>query len=460
MEPETLPLAPPDKVLATLNPDGTRRWLAPRLAKGRYWQRRRLLGYFLMVLFNALPWIPIGGKPAMLLDVMRREFTFFGVTFQPTETVLVVSLFLTIFISIFLLTAIFGRVWCGWGCPQTIYLEFLYRPLERLIEGKYYTKGRDAVPKGRKLLVMAAFFLVSLHLSHTFLAYFVGPHTVIEWSLGSPMEHKAGFAIVWLVTGMMVVDFASFREQMCTLACPYGRLQSALVDPDSIVIGYDETRGEPRGKGKRGTEKTKDLGACVDCKLCVAVCPTGIDIRDGLQMECVQCAECIDACDSVMDRMGMDRGLVRYASQTEFDGGRRSVLRTRTVLYSVGLVAALVAFLSFLGTRRDTLVDLLRASNQPFVEVEDGRISNLVRMRIENRAEVPRTYSITTATEGVETTPAVLTVDVEAAGQTQKAFQVVADADRFVEGRLTLELVVTDGEDFEQVLARTLLGPR
>lgn len=460
MEPETLPLAPPDQVLATLNPDGTRRWLAPRLAKGRFWQRRRILGYFLMVLFNVLPWIQLGGKPAMRLDMVHREFTFFGVAFQPTETVLVVALFLTAFLAIFLLTALFGRVWCGWGCPQTVYLEFLYRPLERLIEGKAYSKGPGAVSKGRKLIKLVVFFLVSLHLSHTFLAYFVGPQTVLEWSFGSPTDHIAGFTIVWFVTILMVIDFASFREQMCTLACPYGRLQSALVDPHSIVIGYDETRGEPRGKGKRGTEKTASLGDCVDCKLCVAVCPTGIDIRDGLQMECVNCAECIDACDSVMDRLGFERGLVRYASEIELAGGKRKVLRVRTAIYSVGLVVAFSAFVFFLGNRKDTLISVLRIRNVPFMTLGDGRISNPVKLRIENRAAEARTYSVVPSQEGYLTMPETLSVDVEPGGTKEVIFNVLADVSIFIGGKAPLELVVSDGADFEATVERTLLGPR
>ncbi|MDF1798626.1 MAG: cytochrome c oxidase accessory protein CcoG [Planctomycetota bacterium] len=460
METETLPLTPPDQVLSTLNPDGTRRWLAPRLSKGRFWRRRRVLGYFLMVLFNVLPWIQIGGKPAMRLDVLQREFTFFGVAFQPTETVLVVALFLTAFLGIFLLTALFGRVWCGWACPQTVYLEFLYRPLERLIEGKAYSKGPDAVSKGRKLLKLLVFFLVSLHLSHTFLAYFVGPHTVLEWSLGSPTEHPGGFAMVWFVTLLMLIDFASFREQMCTLACPYGRLQSALVDPNSIVIGYDTTRGEPRGKGKRGTEKTAALGDCIDCKLCVAVCPTGIDIRDGLQMECVNCAECIDACDSVMDRIGLDRGLVRYASENELAGGERKVVRVRTVLYSVGLVVAFVTLLFFLGSRKDTLVSVLRIRNVPFMTLADGRISNPVKLRIENRAPEARTYSVTPTQAGYLTMPESLSIEVGPGGTEELIFNVLVDASVFVGGQAPLELVVGDGAGFQTSLERTLLGPR
>jgi cytochrome c oxidase accessory protein FixG len=460
MEHEELPLASPEHVLATLNPDGTRRWLAPRLAKGRFWQRRRIVAYLLIAVFNLLPWIPIGGKPAMFLDIVHRQFTFFGVTFQPTETVLVTTLFLSIFVSVFLATALFGRVWCGWGCPQTVYLEFLYRPLERLAEGKWHSKGRAAIPPGRKLLKYALFLIVSVHLAHTFLAYFVGAKTVMQWSVHNPASHPMGFAIVWGVVGMMMFDFASFREQLCTLACPYGRLQSALLDPNSIVIGYDAKRGEPRGKGKRGTEKTENLGDCIECKLCVAVCPTGIDIRDGLQMECVNCAECIDACDSVMDRIGAPRGLIRYASENELVGLPKKRVRVRTVLYSVVLTALLVAFVSLLGTRKDTLVNVLRINGVPYTHMADGRISDLVKLRIENRREDDRTYTVTLTDSRLETNPSEVTAEVSGLGTKEVTFSVLAPASIFADGRADLEIMILDDEGLETHVERTLLGPR
>jgi len=460
MEHEELPLTSPEHVLATLNPDGTRRWLAPRLAKGHFWKRRRILAYFLILLFNVLPWIQLAGKPAMFLDIVHRQFTFFGVTFQPTETVLVTTLFLSIFVSVFLATALFGRVWCGWACPQTVYLEFLYRPIERLAEGKWHSKGRDAIPPLRKFLKYALFLVVSVHLSHTFLAYFVGAKTVMQWSIHNPGDHFAGFVVVWGVALAMMFDFAVFREQMCTLACPYGRLQSALLDPNSIVIGYDAKRGEPRGKGKRGIEKTAALGDCVECKLCVAVCPTGIDIRDGLQMECVNCAECIDACDSVMERIGAPKGLIRYASENELAGKPRKRVRVRTVLYSVILTALLVAFVSLLSTRKDTLVDVLRIRNVPYMVLGDGSISNPVKLRIENRKEADRTYTIRMIDERFSTNPKVITKEVDSLGKAEVTFTVMAPQSVFSEGRTALEMIITDGAGLETHVERILLGPR
>ena len=460
LESEELPLAPPEHVLATLNPDGTRRWLAPRLAKGRFWQRRRVLAYGLIALFNLIPWIKIGGKPAVLLDVMHRHFTLFGLTFQPTETVLVTTLFLVIFISIFLATALFGRVWCGWGCPQTVYLEFLYRPLERLAEGKWHSKGRDAIPFGRKLLKYSLFLVVSVHLSHTFLAYFVGGTEVLHWSTISPTAHPTGFAIVWGTALLMMYDFSSFREQMCTLACPYGRLQSALLDEHSIVIGYNKLRGEPRGKGKRGTEQTNALGDCVECSLCVAVCPTGIDIRDGLQMECVNCAECIDACDSVMDRVGLERGLIRYASENELAGKPRKVLRARTLIYSVVLVGLLGALVTLLGAREDTHVDVLRIRNLPFMVLGDGRVSNPVKLRIENRLDTDRHYTVELQDPRFASNPPQLEVQLAGQATAELTFTVMAPQEVFVGGQAKLGMIVSDGATFEATVERLMLGPQ
>ena len=459
MEIEETPLEPPEHVLSTLNPDGTRRWLAPRLAKGRFWKRRRVVAYGLILLFNLLPWIQIGGKPAMLLDVMHREFTFFGMTFQPTETLLITLLILAIFVGIFLATALFGRVWCGWGCPQTVYLEYLYRPIERLVEGKHHSKGRAAVPGGRKLLKYAVFLVISLHLSHTFLAYFVGAPTVIEWSLGNPADHMTGFLIVWLVAAAMMIDFGFFREQMCILACPYGRLQSALLDPDSIVIGYDPIRGEPRGKGKRGTEKTTGLGDCVDCKLCVAVCPTGIDIRDGLQMECVNCAECVDACDSVMDRIGRPRGLIRYASETQLAGGRRRSLRPRTALYGLLLIVVLAGFGFSLNKRAQTHITALRAKGMPYVLENDGIVMNRVQLRIENRMDHEREFKMSHDVPELVLLPEVVQFEVDERETIEVTFLARLPRSHFTGGRCDVRLGFTDEQGRIVWLTKTLLGP-
>ena len=284
-------LNPEERVLSTLDHDGRRRWIYPRLAQGVFWHWRRVVAYALIAVYALLPFVTIGGKPAILLDLANREFTFFGFTFLPTDTVLLAIFVVTVFLFIFFLTAIAGRVWCGWACPQTVYMEFVFRPLERLFTG---TVGRGAKPKKdvppwRIVAMYATYFVICLHLANMFLAYFVGVDKLHHWIWTStPFQHPAPFAVVAVITGLMMFDFCYWREQLCIIGCPYGRFQSVMLDRSSAIIGYDEQRGEPRGKGR--DREAKGLGSCVDCHLCVDVCPTGIDIREGLQLECIGCA--------------------------------------------------------------------------------------------------------------------------------------------------------------------------
>lgn len=451
-------LAPEDQVLSTLNPDGSRRWVRPRIVHGKWWKRRAVVAWSLILLFNVLPWIQIGGKPLLRLDVMAREFTFFTVTFRPTETLLLTLLLLTVFFGIFLMTALFGRIWCGWGCPQTVYLEYLFRPLEKLICGPNLAKGKP-VPIERRVMSIVASGLVCLHLSHTFLAYFVGPQEVLQWSLGSPSDHPAGFAIVMGVTALMMFDFFYFREQMCILACPYGRLQSVLLDRKSLIVGYDEKRGEPRGKGARKPDAQQPLGDCIDCGWCSAVCPTGIDIRDGLQMECIHCTECIDACDSVMDKVGMPRGLIRYSSQDGLDGIKTGFLRARTLLYPLVLVVGVSLFSWKLSGLESATLLPRRVQGQTYTALEDGRIQTTVAFRLENRSEETRTYQIASDDDRFELHAPTFPMQLEASEARDFVVVVFAPEDVFDRGKASVPFRFTDGVDFDHEMPRNIPGP-
>ena len=303
----------PERVLPTLNADGTRRRIRPRLYQGPRLTGRTRVAWALMLLFAGIPWVEVGGKPLVLLDVPRREFTFVGRTFLPTDGVLLMFLLLTIFVAIIWTTALVGRAWCGWACPQTVYMEFLFRPIERLFEGKRENQIRlDREGLGaRRIAKNLVFLLVAFLLANVFLSYFVGARTLLGWMKLSPLENWSPFVIVGVTTALVFFDFAYFREQMCTVVCPYARIQSVLLDKSSLIVGYDRPRGEPRAKGK----PLAGRGDCIDCNACVVACPTGIDIRDGLQLECIACAQCADACDTIMLKVKKPVGLIRYGSQ-------------------------------------------------------------------------------------------------------------------------------------------------
>lgn len=393
---QQLPVLPPEqRVLSTLDSDGRRRWLTPRLAKGRYWSRRRVVAYCLIAVYTLLPFIKIGGRQALQLDLWNARFSVFGFEFRPTDLELLAVFGLAVFLSVFFATAIMGRVWCGWACPQTVYLEYVFRPIERLFLG---TSGKGGKPKKavagwRTVAMYAVFFLVALHLANTFLAYFIGVDKLNEYIWTSaPWEHPGAFALVMFVTLLMLFDFCYWREQLCIIGCPYGRFQSVLLDRSSLIVGYDRDRGEPRGKGRDREEK--GLGSCVDCGMCVDVCPTGIDIREGLQLECVNCTQCIDACDAVMDRVGQPRGLIRYSSQSALDGKPTRILRPRVVIYSGLIVGLCMLFVALLAFRQPFDVTLLRGLGSPFNVTADGAVENIIRAKLVNRTEETRTYRV------------------------------------------------------------------
>jgi cytochrome c oxidase accessory protein FixG len=460
-----VPTAPPaasERVLPTLNEDGSRRWIRPKLTRGPWWRRRLALGWALIVLFTAIPYVRMGGKPLILLDVAHRQFTLFGTTFLPTDSVLLMLLLLGLFVGIFLLTAIFGRVWCGWACPQTVYMEFLFRPIERLIEGN---RGRQMKldregPDARRWLKQVGFVLASLYLAHTFLAYFVGVDTLLRWMTEPPTRHGAAFVVVAAVTGLMMLDFGVLREQVCLVACPYGRLQSVLLDRRSLIVGYDARRGERRARRNARTDPAEAYGDCIDCAACVITCPTGIDIRDGLQMECIHCTQCIDACDVVMEKIGKPRGLIRYGSRDELEGKPGGILRARVIVYPL-LMALVWGGLAYgLAHRGSADVTVLRGIGAPYGLLPDGRISNQLRVKVVNRTGEARRYAIS-----IENAPDLTLVSPDnplevAPGRSATASVfVMAPKSSFPHGLREIEVEVKDGAGFETSTHYRLLGP-
>ena len=378
--------------VTTINEDGSRRFIHTARASGRFARWRTLLAAVLTAIYVALPWIQINGNPALFLDVAHRQFHYFGLTFVSQDIWLVFFVMSGVGFCLFFLTALLGRVWCGWACPQTIFLDVARRierwcegdaPERRKLDASAWTFNKTV----RRTAKHALYLLYSLILAHVLLSYFVSLPRLYAMMRHSPGENFASFAFVFLIAGALWFDLAWFREQFCIVLCPYGRLQAALIDSDSLGVGYDTKRGEPRGR------KGATTGDCVDCLRCVQVCPTGIDIRQGIQLECIGCTACIDACDSVMAKLDRKPGLIRYDSRNGFEGKRTRWVRPRTILY-IGL-AVLGAIALTLETRslKPATVSLTRVTGIPYV-VEGGVVRNQFLVRVLNKRNAPITFQL------------------------------------------------------------------
>jgi cytochrome c oxidase accessory protein FixG len=454
---------PENRVLSTLHEDGSRRWMNPRPSSGRFLRARRILAYVLIGIFTLLPYVSINGKPAILLNLAAREFTIFGFTFLPTDTLLLALFLVGLILGVFLVTALFGRMWCGWMCPQTVYTEFVYRPLERLFDGPpgpRHASGKKKTPL-RTVLKYAAYLLISVYLAHTFLAYFVGVDNLAQWVRRSPLEHPAPFLVMLATTAAMLFDFSFFREQTCIVACPYGRFQSVMLDRDSLIVSYDPARGEPRGKGRRSGSDALPLGDCIDCARCVDTCPTGIDIREGLQMECIACTQCIDACDSVMDKVGRPRGLIRFSSQARIGGTPGRLLRPRVIIYPAAMLVLLTAFGVVMGGKQSADVTLLRGLGLPFTELKPGEITNQIRIKIKNRSGEDAEYRVGLGEgEKAELKAPVNPIAIAAGESRTEPIFVTLPAAEFQGGPREIRLRVSDGQGFDRERKYRLLGPQ
>lgn len=376
--------------LATVDERGKRIWMYPKKPSGILHRWRILVTTLLLTLFFAGPFVTVGGKPFLLLNIFERKFVIFGQVFWPQDFVLLALALITFFVFVILFTVVFGRVWCGWACPQTLFMEMVFRKIEYWIEGDANEQRRLNNASWtfskiiKKVSKQAIFVIISLLISHTAMAYLVGPDDTWQIIQSSPMDHLAGFGGLMAFTLIFYGVFARFREQACIAVCPYGRLQGVLLVKDSIVVAYDWLRGEPRGKIKRNQER-KSLGDCIDCKLCVHVCPTGIDIRNGTQLECVNCTACVDACDEVMVKVGKPKGLIRFASYNSIKDGIQKLITPRVVGYSIVLTALLGLFGFMVFTRSEIETTILKVPGTLYQTTDDGQVTNLYNVEFVNK---------------------------------------------------------------------------
>jgi cytochrome c oxidase accessory protein FixG len=448
---------------SSLRSDGSRNYVHPADVHGRFTRLRYIIFAVLIAVYVLLPFVKVGGHPAVFMDIVNRRFYLFGGVFNAQDFWLMFFLLSGVGLTLLIVTAVKGRLWCGYACPQTVFLEGVFRRVERWIEGprakrlRRNAAGASFDKLWRKTLKHVIYIALALFLSHVFISYFVSLPSLVDMVQRSPAEHPTAFTWVVVMSAILWFNFAWFREQLCLIICPYGRLQSAMTDRDTMVIGYDYNRGEPRGKASDPSN-----GDCVDCKRCVVVCPTGIDIRNGLQMECVGCAACVDACDEIMTKVDRDQGLIRYDSLNGLEGKPKHVARPRLFFYggiaTLWLIGAAFAFAQ--STQFEA--NVLRHQGAPFAVVE-GQVRNAVRVHLVNKTSDKQTFVVEPETEtGIEYIIPQTRIELDSLGSTYLPILAQIPEDEMQPGikiRLSISMEGNEGRKGTRIVEAPFVGP-
>ncbi len=453
--------------IATVDKDGKRIWVYPKKPKGWYHNKRIIVTIVLLSILFAGPFIKIGGEPFLLLNIFERKFSILGTVFWPQDFFILALMAITFFVFIILFTVVFGRVWCGWACPQTLFMEMVFRKIEYLIEGdagqqrKLAKMPWNAEKIRKRVLKHGIFGIIAILIGHTAMAYLIGIEEVKAIVTQPPSENMAGFIGLMAFSAIFYGVFAFLREQACVAICPYGRLQGVLLVKDSMAVMYDWIRGEPRGKIKKN-EHQEDKGDCIDCKLCVHVCPTGIDIRNGTQLECVNCTACIDACDDVMIKVGKPTGLIRPTSQTAIEEGRQRIFTPRVAGYT-GVLAILVTLLTvFVTTRSDVEATVLRSPGLIYQKLDDGRLQNIYNIQMVNKTSEDMSLKLvlTNMPEGsLEMAGEEQEMLLPSKSKAEAVFIVKIPADILTDRKTELLIEMRSGDEVIDKIKTNFLGP-
>lgn len=450
--------------IATVDESGKRKWIYAYKPKGRFYNLRTVLSVFYFLIFFGLPFVEINGRPLFQFNIPEAKFILFGKIFWPQDFFIFGLTMVTFVFFIILFTAAFGRLFCGWACPQTNFMEMMFRKVEYLVLGDAPAqKQLKAAPwTGKKIGKVALkhllFYLLSFIIANFFLAYIIGIKELEKIITEPVTQHVVGFASILVFSGVFYGVYAFFREQACTVVCPYGRLQSVLLDKNSMIVAYDYKRGEPRGNFKK--QATSDFGDCIDCHLCVKVCPTGIDIRNGVQMECVGCTACIDACDHVMESIHKPKGLIRYASENSIAKGEPLRYTVRMKLYT-GLCFLLLSILSvILITRKDVDVTVIRTAGMLYQERGTDSLSNLYNIKLINKTTKDIDLKIELVDqEGKIQMAGKSLITIKKEGQAAGTFFIVLPKSAVKQRKTILKLALYQGEEKLASTTTNFLGP-
>ena len=452
--------------ISTVNEEGKRVWIFPKRPKGKYYNKRKIVSYLLLSFLFAAPHIRLNSEPLLLFNIIDQKFVIFGNIFWPQEMYLFALSFILFIVFIIVFTIIYGRLFCGWACPQTIFMEMVFRRIEYWIEGDYKDQMRlrqapwTTSKIAKRIAKHSAFLLISFLIANTFLAYIIGSEHLWSIQTSNIKHHLGGFLSISIFSLVFYGVFAWLREQVCTTICPYGRLQGVLLDRNSMVVGYDHKRGEVRSKIHKNEDRiAAGKGDCIDCNHCVQVCPTGIDIRNGTQLECTNCTACIDACDEMMLAVNLPTNLIGYKSINNIEAKTGFQWTRRVKAYTALLGALFIVLTTLLLTRKDFETEIMRQRGSTYTITEDGLITNIFELSILNKTHNDYDLKITCDDPGVRIETVDKRIVLKSGKQLEERILIKAANKWFTDGVLKINVHIFGNGKLIETKKTKIIGP-